>query len=198
MTRRKVCVVIVLALLVLAGISWQWWLPLPGRFLVESDQPARSDAIVVLAGDGFGYRIQAGAELAKQGFAPVVLVSGSQSYYGLWECDLAIDFAVRNGQPRDLFQSLPNSATSTDAEMEAIFVEARKRSLKSLLIVTSDYHTRRSRMLAKRKNSTNLRLTVYGAPDRYFRADTWWWDRESRKILLSEWTKLGAAAVGGL
>ncbi len=165
---------------------------------MRGDSPVKSDGVVVLAGDGYGYRIRAGAKLAQEGYAPVVLASGAAWFYGVCECDIAIDYAVRHGYSRTLFEPLRNEATSTQAEALAIFAEARRRGWKSILIVTSDYHTRRTRLLFDRIKPEGMILHIYAAPDRFFRADRWWENRESRKILLMEWTKLAAALAGGL
>lgn len=198
MTRSRKWAIALLLVLALAAFTWRWWLPLPAEFLVRGDPPVKSDGIVVLAGDGYGYRIRAGADLAQQGYAPIVLASGAAWIYGVCECDLAIDYAVRNGYPRTLFEPLRNDATSTAAEALAVFAEAERRGWKSILIVTSDYHTRRTRLILNRLKPDALRITVYAAPDRFFRAEKWWWNRESRKTLLNEWAKLGAALAGGL
>lgn len=198
MIRTRKWAIALLLLLALAVLSWRWWLPLPGEFLVRVDTPVKSDGIVVLAGDGYGNRIRAGAELAKQGYAPIVLASGAAWIYGVCECDLAIEYAVKHGYSRALFEPLRNEATSTDAEARTIFTEAQRRGWKSILIVTSDYHTRRTRMILNRLKPEGLRLSVYAAPDRFFRPHEWWWHRESRKTFLTEWAKLGAALVGGL
>jgi uncharacterized SAM-binding protein YcdF (DUF218 family) len=195
-SRKRVLSATVALALVLAASPW--WIDWPARLLVQSDAPVKSDGIVVLAGDGAGYRIQAGAELAKQGYAPIVLSSGAEWFYGACECDLAIDYAVRNGQPRELFAPLRNTATSTDAEAREIFAEVQRRQWKSVLVVTSDYHTRRTRIILNRLKPPGVSLTVFGAPDRYFRPDHWWWHRESRKTLVLEWSKLVAEMLGGL
>ncbi|MDZ7639595.1 MAG: YdcF family protein [Bryobacterales bacterium] len=198
MKRYRKWAIAFLLVIAVAALTWRWWLPLPGEFLVDGDAPVKSDGIVVLAGDGYGYRVQTGAELAKQGYAPLVLTSGAAWIYGVCECDLAIDYAVRNGQPRELFEPLRNEASSTETEIHAILVEAQRRNWKSILVVTSDYHTRRTRFLMDRLKPDSLTVNIVGSPDRFFRPEQWWWHRESRKTFLSEWTKLGAALVGGL
>jgi uncharacterized SAM-binding protein YcdF (DUF218 family) len=186
------------AVLALVLATAPWWIHWPAQFLVQSDPPVKSDGIIVLAGDGAGYRIQAGAELAKQGYAPIVLASGAEWFYGACECDLAIDYAVKNGQPRELFAPLRNNATSTDMEARELYAEVLRRKWKSVLFVTSDYHTRRTRMVLNRLKPPGISIAIFGAPDRYFRPDHWWWHRESRKTLLLEWSKLVAEMLGGL
>ena len=196
-SRLKWPVAAVVALVAVVS-TYVWWLPWAGEFLVQGEAPVKADAIVVLAGDGNGYRIQAGAELARQGFAPKVLVDGSDWFYGICECEAAIDYAVRNGQPREIFEPLQITATSTNEEFLEIFREGERRKWSTVLIVTSDYHTRRTRLLANRLKPPAMRVAVFAAPDRYFRPEKWWWHRESRKTVFLEWTKLAAAALGNL
>lgn len=195
--KRKWLLGALVVLLVLA-LSYRWWLPLPGQVLVKGSEPAPADAIVVLGGDYAGFRVQAGAELVKEGYAPRVLISGNNWYFGLWECEVAIDFAVQNGQPREIFEAFRHSAGSTDEELQMLFAEASRRNWKSLLIVTSNFHTRRTGILVNRLRPKGLDVRVVSSPDRFFVPDQWWWHRESRKTLLYEWMKLGAVMVGGL
>lgn len=195
--RRKWLLGSGIALLVLA-LSFPWWISLPGSFLVDSDTPSPADSIVVLGGDQYGFRVNKAVALVRQGIAPRVVVSGNNWYFGLWECELAIDQAVKQGQPRDLFTPFRHAAGSTDEELQAIFAEAKKQGWKSIVIVTSNYHTRRTHLLAERHHVEGLRVQVVASEDGFFRPDEWWWHRESRKVLFLEWTKLLAAVVGGL
>ncbi len=195
--RRKWLLAIALILLILAASS-PVWLPWPGLLLVNSAQPGKADAILVLAGDYYGYRAQAGAELARQGVAPRAMISGSDWYYGLWECDLAIEFAVKNGQPRDILEPFRNQATSTEAELAEFFALAQQRNWRRIVIVTSNFHTRRTGLLVNRLKPPDMVVDVFAAPHRYFQPEQWWWHRESRKILFLEWTKLLAMLMGGL
>lgn len=196
--RRKWRIALALIPLLLLLAAAPVWLPWPGLLLVKSTQPQQADTILVLAGDYHGYRAQAGAELARQGVAPQVLLSGSNWYYGLWECDLAIDFAVQNGQPREILAPFRHQATSTEGELREFFAVAQQRQWKRVVIVTSNFHTRRTGLLVNRLKPASMEVQVFAAPDRYFQPEQWWWHRESRKILLLEWTKLLSELVGGL
>lgn len=182
----------------LIAATYSWWLPLPGQLLVKSDGPSKADGLIVLGGDVAGYRLQAAGELVQGGYAPIALVSGNNWYYGLWECEVAIDFAVRNGQPREAFEPFRIQANSTDEEIQLLFAEAQRRGWKSILIVTSNYHTRRTGILVNRYLPPGVQVRLFGAPDRYFQPDQWWWHRESRKTLFYEWTKMLAVLAGGL
>lgn len=180
--------VVLAILLILAGLSYRFWLTLGGKYLVRTDVPVRADIIVVLAGDFFGNRILKGAELVRQGFASKVLVSGPGEAYGLHECDLAIPFAVRHGYPESYFVPFPNEARSTVMEADAIVPELRRRKMHRIDIVTSDYHTRRAGSIF-RSRAPDLEIRMIAAPDRDFRANGWWKTRDGQKVFAIEWMK---------
>jgi uncharacterized SAM-binding protein YcdF (DUF218 family) len=150
-----------------------------------------ADAVFVLAGDANGHRILKGAELVRQGYAPRVIVSGPAGYYGSFECDLAIPFAVNSGYPKSYFVPFPNPAHSTRDEAAAAATELRGLGAHRVLLVTSLYHTRRAAG-DFRAAAPDLTFIVVAAPDEYFTPDGWWHNREARKTLLIEWMKTGA------
>lgn len=182
----------VIVLLALTHSTWMGWM---GAFLVEGQSPSRADLVVVLAGDPYGRRILTGAKLVKEGFAPYVLVSGPAGFYGLHESDLAIPFAVKHGSPASWFIAFPHDAHSTDEEARAILPELRKRNVRRVLVVTSDYHTRRA-LRTLRARWPDIDVLMVAAPDEFFTAYGWWYTREGRKIFFLEYSKTLASLVG--
>lgn len=166
-----------------------------GRALVYSEAPQRADAALVLAGDYYGYRILKAAEMVREGFVPRVLVSGPEAIYGVYESDLAIAFAVKRGLPAEWFVPLRHAALSTDEEARLVVPGIRKMGVRRLLVVTSDYHTARSRRVF-RDVAPDLEVHMIAAPDRYYRPDAWWSNRQSRKTFLMEWIKTVAYGMG--
>jgi uncharacterized SAM-binding protein YcdF (DUF218 family) len=166
-----------------------------GGFLVQASPPEHADAAVVLAGDNYGNRILRGAELVRQGYVPKVLVSGPSGMYGYHECDLAIPFAVRAGYPESSFVHAEHDARSTQEEAADLILELRKMGAKHVLLVTSDYHTRRSGRIF-RAAAPDIQFTVVAARDEHFTPGGWWHDREGRKTFLFEWEKTLAERVG--
>ncbi|MCC6860802.1 MAG: YdcF family protein [Bryobacterales bacterium] len=179
-----------------AGVAlhpvWLGWL---GAYLVVAEAPARAEMAVVLAGDYRGNRVVKGAELVKQGFVPRVLVSGPDGFYGIHESDLAIPFAVRHGYPRDWFIPFLNKARSTEEEANAIARELERMGVRNILLVTSDYHTRRAARIF-RSRAPGLRFRVIAAPDEDFQAQSWWRTRQGRKQAFYEWAKTVAGWLG--
>jgi uncharacterized SAM-binding protein YcdF (DUF218 family) len=192
---RKSLLIILAALILGAIITHTLWLGALGAYLIRADQPARADYAVVLAGDPYGHRIVKGAELVRQGFVRKALISGPSGYYGTVESELAVNFAVKKGYPADYFVQFPNHALSTQAEARAVIPELRRLGAHSFLLVTSDYHTRRAGRYF-RQLADGLDMRVIAAPDEYFRWNSWWRDREARKIFYMEWSKTVAGLFG--
>jgi uncharacterized SAM-binding protein YcdF (DUF218 family) len=184
-----------LALVVAALLFHSAILAALGSRLVSAGPPEKSDIVVVLAGDGFGNRILRGAELVREGYAPKVLVSGPAGIYGMHESDLAISFATKAGYPESYFVPFPHEARSTMEEAQAIVPELRKTGARNILLVTSDFHTRRAGNIFRRA-APDLSFHVVAAPDRYFTANGWWKNREGRKTFAIEWMKTIAEWLG--
>lgn len=190
-TRLGVVVALV-AVLVLAHSVWMGWM---GSWLVKADAPFHADMIVTLGGDAYGYRILKAAELVKQGFASRVLVSGAPGFYDLHESDLSIPFAVRHGYPAEWFIAFPHEGHSTDEEARAVAPELRRRGVHRVILVTSDYHSRRA-LRTFHAAAPELEMRMVAVPDEFFKPDGWWRTREGRKTFFFEWSKTFASLVG--
>jgi uncharacterized SAM-binding protein YcdF (DUF218 family) len=185
----------VLALAVVVVIFHSQILGGLGGYLVQEEAPQKADAAVVLAGDSWGNRILTAAQLERDGYVPKVLVSGPDGEYGLYESDLAIPFAVKHGYPESYFVAVKNKARSTRAEAVALLPEIRREGIRRLLLVTSNYHTRRAARIF-REVAPDLTIVVVGAPDQNFTPQGWWRDREGQKTFVTEWEKTIAGWLG--
>ena len=166
-----------------------------GTYLVNAVPPQKADAALVLAGDGWGNRMLTAAQLARDGFVPKVLVSGPNGAYGLYECDLAIPFAVKRGYPESYFVHMEHSARSTVAEAHAVLPMIRRMGIQRLIVVTSNFHTRRAGAIF-RKAAPDLTILMVAAPDETFTPDGWWHNREGQKTFVVEWEKTVANWIG--
>jgi uncharacterized SAM-binding protein YcdF (DUF218 family) len=166
-----------------------------GAYLVQAVPPQKADAALVLAGDGWGNRMLTGAQLARDGFVPKVLVSGPDGAYGLHECDLAIPFAVKHGYPESYFVHMEHSARSTVTEAQAVLPVIRRMGIQRLIVVTSNFHTHRAGAIFRRL-APDLTILMVAAPDANFSADGWWRNREGQKTFLVEWEKTLANWMG--
>jgi uncharacterized SAM-binding protein YcdF (DUF218 family) len=187
---------VIAACFVLVLLNYKSVLIAVGNYLVESSNPENSDAVIVLAGDNRGARIMRAAELVRARYAPVALVSGPMEIYGVNEADLAIQFAVRRGVPAEYFQPVYRTALSTLEEARGFAIEFRERNIRKVLLVTSDYHSRRAVSIFRSVIGPQVVIKSVPAPDRYFQAGTWWQNREGQKTVFYEYSKTVAGWLG--
>jgi uncharacterized SAM-binding protein YcdF (DUF218 family) len=181
------------ALLALAAAVWlsrAYWLRGIGEFLVRAEEPQRADAIAVLAGDGNGLRLLKALDLVRQGFAPLILITGPYAAYGNNEADMAIDWAVRRGASKEILAPVRMRARSTVAEVQNLNPELGRRGLKKVVVVTSNFHTRRARAVLNRYGLPGVQFIVVASPDEDFDPKDWWHSREAKKVVLLEYAKL--------
>ncbi len=164
--------------------------------MVENDGPQNADAILVLGGDDAGFRIIKAAQLAQAGYAKYVLVDGPKSLVG-HESDATIQYAEQNGYPDSLFRALPlpPGVNSTRTECEYVGLLLNQENVRKILLVTSNYHTRRAAWLMRKTNPW-LQVVVVPAPDQFFTPNGWRKSREGQKTFLLEWMKTVAAWLG--
>ena len=159
-----------------------------GRYLVLEDGLERCDCIFVLAGDTLGSRILKSVELYRAGMASKLFVSGAGVVFGQSEDKLAIAFAKENGAADIPFIGLPNPGTSTLSEGRFVYPVLREAGCGSVLVVTSDFHTRRAGNFL-RSEWPGIRIRMAAAKTIDYDPDKWWTDRVYRKMFLLEWTK---------
>lgn len=185
-------VAVVMAVLVL---EWQAVLTFLGGGLVDSQSPQPADLILVLGGDFWGPRVVKAAELGKAGYAPLVLIS-SPPYAGRPEGELAVDFLVKRGYPREMFDIFPHTAASTIAEAIVLRGELSRRQAKRVLLVTSSYHSRRAAIVF-RLFCPGIHFISIPATDLSYDARDWWKTRASRQIFFAECIKIiGTVTIG--
>ncbi len=159
-----------------------------GNFLVKAEPPEKADIALVLAGDFQGNRILTAAQLVRSGFVPKIAVSGPSGLYGYHECDLAIPFAEKAGYPASAFIHLEHDARSTKEEAADTIPRLRELGAHKILLVTSNYHTRRAGKIF-RAAAPDLQFVVVAAPDPDFTTSGWWHNRQGEKTAFIEWMK---------
>lgn len=165
-----------------------------GGFLVCSGTPQPADLILVLGGDFYGPRVLKAADLATQGYAPLVLISGPPYKRDRSEAEFAIDFLETKGYPRRLFQAFGHHAGSTIAEAIVVGAELKRRHIHRVILVTASYHSRRADIVF-RLFCPGIHFVSVPAPDSRYNPDHWWTDLESRRLFFSECKKIVGTVV---
>lgn len=195
--RRHGCLAVLLLVVLATAAIWTlrfYILAFLGKALVENDGPQKAQAIVVLGGDETGERIIKAAELAHAGYAPLVLVSGPRILIG-YEPDFTIQYAESKGYPASVFRPLHNDVNSTRSETLMIAKDLKSAGIRKILLVTSNFHSRRAGRLM-REAAPWCWVVVVAAPDPNYDPNGWWKAREGQKVFIFEELKTIATALG--
>jgi uncharacterized SAM-binding protein YcdF (DUF218 family) len=162
-------------------------LRLAGGWLEVGDRAERADAILVLGDDNFaGDRAARAAELFRDGMAPQVVASGRllRPYAGIAEL-MQRDLEAR-GVPPSALVRFPQRAANTREEAQALRDLVRSRGWRRVLVVTSNYHTRRARYIFRKVFPEQVGVLVISARDSDYDPDHWWESRQGRKLFFLE------------
>lgn len=153
-------------------------------FAVTLPQPAgeqQTDAVVVLTG-GSG-RIERGLEALKRGWADRLLVSGVDRSVKPYE--FAIEYRVRASRMACCV-TLGYQAIDTRSNAAETAEWLRRERVKSVRLVTSDWHMRRARLELDRTAPQQVTIIADAVPT-----------RPSLSALLREYNKLLARSMAG-
>ncbi len=163
------------------------------RFTAESwiieDPLDKADALIVLGDDNFyADRATRGVQLFREGKAPVIVASGRRLRPNAGMAELIEHDLIERGVPRDKVVRFTHDGDSTLEEAEALTRLAKERKWRSVIVVTSNYHTRRSRYIFRRVFPQGMEVRVASARDGDFDPEHWWEKRKSIKELTREFT----------
>jgi hypothetical protein len=159
-----------------------------GKFLLV-DAPRPSDVILVLAGET-DQRPRRALELLAQGYGRrvVINVPAAAKVYEFSQVELA----------RKYIQDLPQAALVSVCATEGLSTKdeskdaekcLEREAAKSVLIVTSDYHTRRALDIFRRE-LPGREYSVAAARDDSQFGTRWWRHRQWAKTFVDEWLRL--------
>jgi uncharacterized SAM-binding protein YcdF (DUF218 family) len=158
-----------------------------GRFLVVN-QPHKSDVIVVLAGET-DRRPARGLQLLDQGYAPRLLlnVPAEAKIYQSSQAEIARKYV--EGLPQASSITIcPIYGHSTRDEAQDVSGCLQSVSGRRVLLVTSDFHTRRALSIFNRVLPAEY--SVAAAFDAGEFGVQWWRHREWAKVNFDEWLRL--------
>ncbi len=151
-----------------------------GPFLVINEAPQKADAIIVLSGGE--NRIQKGIELYKQQYAPYLILSNAN------EDNMDAYIIARNVPKRSVFFETNADSTYKNALYTKEIMT--KHHLKSAIVVTSNFHTRRTKMnFNKVYQGTGISFTYVAVDTPGFDPHSWWQSKNGRHIVFDEYVK---------
>jgi uncharacterized SAM-binding protein YcdF (DUF218 family) len=190
-------------LFVLAGlVAWSLVAWIAARALIVSAEVPNADALVVLAGSsGYLERTHLAAKLFHQDRAPEIILTNDTEQGG-WSnelqrnpffIELAATELTRAGVPESKIERLEKAVSSTHDEALLLRDYAAQRGLRSILIVTSAYHSRRALWTFRRVfagSGVEIGLSVVAPGEQSPSPATWWLQPRGWNLVAGEYVKL--------
>lgn len=198
-SRKRRLAVVTGTVIAFAVLTAPVWLTALGALLIVSGPLQEADAIVILAGDE-DERLAHGAQLLERGYADWYVItnmhietSNPQRSYAF----IVRRKAMRLGVPEDRILTVPEIVATTYEEAVAIRAFTEQQGFRSLIVVTSPYHTRRARWIINEVfDGSGIAITVRPVEDHGYTAGSWWRSTAGWRFTTSEYAKLLAHLLG--
>ena len=166
-----------------------------GNYLLYEDKLEKADAIFVLSGNAFDRGNEA-IKLFKEGYSEKIYCTGqnipaklASLGYPYSEARITQTNILRNGVPYKNVLAI-FKGTSTLEESEIILTFCKNNEFEKAIIVTSDMHTRRVKMVFKELfNKNDIQTIIQGAPHSYYTLNKWWKSEDNFIVVLGEYAK---------
>jgi uncharacterized SAM-binding protein YcdF (DUF218 family) len=182
-------------LVILVGIAGLF-LIFAGVLLVRKDPLKNSEALVILSGGG-EERLEAGANLYHDGkVRRIILTETDELQTGSSTPITTINYdtlASRYGIDKSKIYKTKRTSSSTFEEAEAVLILMKQKEWKSLVIVTDNFHSRRTGMIFdKIFKGSGIKVSVQPVNVKGYWYDPlkWWKDSESRDVTMLEYIKI--------
>jgi len=183
------------AVLIWPVVAW-----IAARALIVTVDLPTADAIVILSGSStYVERTHKAAELYNEGRAPLVVLTDDNTRGG-WSSseqrnpyfvERAHAELIKQGVPPDKIRVAPGVAASTHSEASIIRDYAIAHSLRSVLVVTSAYHSRRAfRSLQQSFAGTGTLIGIAPTLPQTPAPSLWWLHLEGWRSVAVEYVKV--------
>jgi len=173
-------------LALVAFVAWSLLAWTAAEALIVKAELAQPDALVVLAGSStYVERTRRAAQLFQEGRAPSIVLTNDNELSG-WSVDeqrnpLFVERAAgelkRQGVPAEKIEIAPGAVSSTYDEAVRLREYANARGLKSILVVTSAYQSRRALWTFRRVfegSGVAVGVSAVEPGEQSPRAGVWW------------------------
>ena len=164
-----------------------------GSFLIVGDKVKPVDAIAVLSGDE-GERINEAVSLFRDNYGKYFIITKTDNEEigeNLTYSERLKRIAIDGGVASDSIFITSGESTSTFDEANAIRLLSKQRNIKSILIVTAPYHTRRTKLIFKQVfKDTEINVAVHPVRDSWYKPFSWYLSTEGWKLTIKEYGAL--------
>jgi uncharacterized SAM-binding protein YcdF (DUF218 family) len=195
--RRRWLRLLILLLIIWPPVAW-----LAARLLILRADLQQADAVVVLGGSStYVERTRVAAKLFKEGRAPKIILTNDGQQGGWSQEEQRNPFFVERaakeleaaGVPAGNIEVLPQLVKSTYDEARLLRGYSVEHRLRSVLIVTSAYHSRRALWTLRRVfEGSGIELGIESPPAGWQTPApaTWWLHPRGWRFVAGEYVKL--------
>ena len=190
---RRILLGLLVFIVAWAVVAW-----VAARALIVDADLSSADAIVVLSGSSaYVERTQKAAELYRAGRAPLVWLTDDHTRGG-WSSALqrnpyfverATEELIKAGVPADRIRIVPGVASSTRDESLILRDYASAQRVRSVLVVTSAYHSRRA-LRTLRQSFAGTGTAIGLQPASASSIAFWWLHPDGWRTVGGEYVKL--------
>jgi uncharacterized SAM-binding protein YcdF (DUF218 family) len=161
-----------------------------GRWLVHEDAFDHVKWALVLAGESRDCeRTDAAIRLFQEGKVDTLILSGCRIFKNRYQSEFMSEYAVQQGVPRERVFEFRQDTYSTQQEARQLVRQFRLQNLDTVLVVTSSFHTARTRRIFRKLAQGYPVVLLASADYHLYDPNAWWSNRESRKLWFNEWIK---------
>lgn len=185
-------IIIPIAILMVLIVTHPIYLRAIGNFVIINDKLEKADAILVLSGDNpNGDRLKNGIKMLKSKWANRLVVSGNDIAWRTNVADIMEKQALYLGAKKQNIIKVRHRSDSTSQESKKLLQVFKRSHIKKVILVTSNYHTRRAKRILNKAFNNEIELLAFPVHDTYYYPDpdNWWKSRIQAKTLLLELTK---------
>ena len=189
---KKLKIWLSILIIVLVGLYFSYPLILGkmADFLVVSDKLEKADLILVLAGDNNGERVSEAVKLFKQDYSNHLLMSGGPLAWKLIAAELMKKQAMAAGVPGNLIL-VEGKSLSTIGNANFSLPMVLKNNFKSVVLVTSPYHTyRAAKVFRKVFSPHDIKIIIWPVQKSDFNPVRWWTRHEDTQFVVWEYMAL--------
>ena len=182
-------------LLIIAIILGYFGLRALGAYLIISSDLQAANAIVVLSG-GDESRMSEALRLYNENYAKMIVLTETgqniEGYSQLHSFDMRI-VLLSNGVPSGNILITDRRVSSTRDEALAVKNLMINQQMKSAIIVTDPYHTRRAfNVFIEKFKDTDIQLSIQPVHNSWYNSRTWFLKLDGWKFTILEYIKLFA------
>jgi uncharacterized SAM-binding protein YcdF (DUF218 family) len=166
-----------------------------GKYLICEDPLEKVTYTFVLSGGPWDRGNEA-VKIFKDGYTDTLVCTGENIPHDfkalgleMFESEITEKNMLNHGVPKGNI-ILIKKGTSTQEESEIVLDFCKSRNAKKVIVISTDFHTRRVTQVFKKKFAeTGIVVIVHAAPSSNYDAQNWWTDENGLIALNNEYIK---------